>query len=82
MQNLHNETHVHEAAEDDFWITQDGENVVESNLAFGRISSKIGFQPGFDISSLILVQPFGCLGARFWQRWSVRSTRSSHRNDD
>lgn len=69
--DIHDEAHVHEAAEDDFGVAQDDEDIAESYLSFGCVPPEIGFQACFDVSSLILVQPLSSLWAGIPDVFSV-----------
>lgn len=69
--DIHDESHIHEAAEDDLGIAQDGEDIVESYLSLGCVPPEIGFQACFDVSSLILVEPLCSLRAGIPEVFSV-----------
>lgn len=69
--DLHNEAHIHEATKNYLGITQDTQDIVQGDLSFGRVPSKIGLQSCLDVSSFILIQPLSRLRAEYLERLSV-----------
>lgn len=76
--NVHNETHVHEATEDDFGITQDHYHVASRNLALGRVSPQISLQACFDIGPFIFSQPFRLFRAVIFGSDQMYVSKRSH----
>lgn len=63
FQNLHNETHVHEAANEDFGVAQYDEDIADGNFALVSVVAKICRQACLDVGALILTEPLSLFRA-------------------